>query len=205
MNSTPTILSIKSVPLADGTPGNTLTFELGISGQTQKVYFALGVDSADGNELYFELDPSNAKTVSTAIDGYVTKLVETRNTVLEKALHFKSAQLACAIGQIGKLQIEKIGPSELTPQLPGFGRYTLTYVDDSGDDQVIAEVENIEMYVAASQELQIEWVRTLVGGNHQHTTTIQVSLVGFTFADIDAEFEAAVNRHVAEYTESHTH
>jgi hypothetical protein len=139
-------------------------------------------EEVPNTQLYFMLGLDDTANL---IDQLVTvrdqAMIE-RTAMLEQALNFRGAQLACAKGQIGALEIVKIADSDRGAV--GFGFYDLIYTDDSGDDSVIAHVENIECYVPFIEEEQYEWLRTLVGGVHQYTSSIKIKLTGLNLEEV---------------------
>lgn len=139
-------------------------------------------EEVPNTQLYFMMSLDETASFIDQLIGIRDHAMIERTNMLEQALNFRSAQLACAKGQIGTLEVVKVADSDRGAV--GFGFYDLIYTDDSGDDTVIAHVENIECYVPFIEEEQYEWLRTLVGGNHAYTSSIKVKLTGLNFEEI---------------------
>jgi hypothetical protein len=52
----------------------------------------------------------------------------------------------------------------------------------------------MEAYIAPDEESQFQWLRGLVGGNHQFTTEIAVELVNFSFEEINNAFAEKLSK-----------
>lgn len=144
--------------------------------------------------MYFRLPLEQALELSNGIVGLIQTSESERIELLSQALEFKSAQLSCAKGSVGSLQIVKVADSD-RGNVVGFGFYDLIYTDDSGDDTVLHHVSSVECYVPFTEEEQYEWLRTLVGGNHQFTASIKIKLEGFNLEDIRNDFLAKIAAH----------
>lgn len=161
--------------------------------------------SADGEtiaatpntEMYFRMTLLQAQQLSSNVQDLVRTSEAQRTELLVKALEFKSAQLSCAKGAIGALEIVKVADSD-RGNVIGFGFYDLIYSDDSGDLEVLHHVKNIECYVPFMEEEQMEWLRALVGGNHQFTSSIKITLTGFDLAEVRETF-------LSKFAEQHVH
>jgi hypothetical protein len=143
-------------------------------------------------QMFFKMDLDSARELAGEIQDMMSRANDERIATMSKALEFKSAQLSCAKGSVGSLRITRISDSERAPNT-GFGMYALEYFDDSGDNILIHVVDSIELYVPFMEEEQFEWLRALVGGNHQYTASIGISLVGFSFKEVIAEFESRLS------------
>ena len=178
-------------------PGNSLVIQTAIVAPQNLIDEAkIGVDiiindgqpatenseEVPATQLYFMLSMAETADLIDELVGARDEALVSRAAILEQALAFTRAQLACAKGQIGSLEVVKIADSERSGI--GFGIYDLIYRDDSGDDTVIEHIQNIECYVPFIEEEQYEWLRTLVGGVHQHTTTIKIQLTGLNLEEI---------------------
>lgn len=139
-------------------------------------------------EIYFEMSLEKAAGLSTGIADLIKENYNEQIHTLTKALEFKSAQLACVKGAVGSLTITKVADSDRAGT-QGFGFYNLAYSDDQAEPSVLHQVDGIECYVPFLQEEQYEWLRTLVGGNHQFTSSIKVVMVGFTLDQVREDFE----------------
>jgi hypothetical protein len=180
------------------TPGNllTLTAELIPSSNLReggKIAFSMGVndgtDDQPATEMYVELLEEQIIEMVTGLQKLLNEQSEQKVKLLADALDFKTAQMACVLGQIGSIEIVKVADSD-HGNVVSFGIYTVLYKDDTGDDVVLHSLDNVEMYVPFAQEEQFEWLRSLVGGNHQFTSTIKVKLTGFTLDEVAAKFGA---------------
>lgn len=201
------ILADKS--LGQNVPGNLLTLiaEL-VPGPTINSEAQIGIeltvnDGQDSNanqdaipptQMYFVMPLEQALELSNGIVGLIQTSESERIELLSQALEFKSAQLSCAKGSVGSLQIVKVADSD-RGNVVGFGFYDLVYTDDSGDETVLHHVSSVECYVPFTEEEQYEWLRTLVGGNHQFTASIKIKLEGFNLEDIRNEFLAKIAAH----------
>lgn len=154
-------------------------------------------DAIPPTSMYFRMPIKQALDLSNGIVGLIQTSDAERIEMLSQALEFKSAQLSCAKGSVGALQIVKVADSD-RGNVVGFGFYDLIYVDDSGDDTLLHHVSSVECYVPFTEEEQYEWLRTLVGGNHKFTASIKINLDGFNLEDIRNEFIAKIAAH-------HTH
>lgn len=207
------VIADKALPPA--TPGNQLTITADlVPGKTLNSEFEIGMsivvndgqaatensDDVPDTEIYFRLPLSGAQELSAGINELIEESVNQRTAILAQALEFKSAQLSCAKGIIGALQVVKIGDSDRAGV--GFGFYDLIYMDDSGDNAVIHTVEEVECYVPFTEEEQYEWLRALVGGNHQFTASIKISLEGFSLESVRDEFHEKLAQH---HREHHSH
>jgi hypothetical protein len=178
-------------------PGNKLTIDAQLVAAKDEARVGLGLtfntahDDEPDTEVYIELPLEKAAELSSALEGFVHQAALNQLAMAEKVVAFKSAQLACALGQVGSLKITKLADSDHGDVI-GFGFYDLEYSDDQADDSVIHTVENIECYVPFMEEDQYEWLRSLVGGNHTYTSTIKVQLVGFTFAEVTEKFNSQI-------------
>jgi hypothetical protein len=159
------------------------------------------IPATPNTELYFRMPMDQALQLAQGITELVEQNLEERTQMLMQALEFKSAQLSCAKGSVGTLEIVKVADSD-RGNVVGFGFYDLNYFDDSGDDTLLHAVKNVECYVPFMEEEQYEWLRSLVGGNHQFTATIQIKLVGFNLEEIRNEFHTKLAAH---YQEHHNH
>jgi len=146
-------------------------------------------------ELYFQMPFDKATSFAEGLKAMMDSYQAEQNQLLKQALEFKSAQLACAKGEVGTITITKIADSD-RGNVTGFAFFSLEYFDDTIDNTLLHSVQNIECYVPFLQEEQYEWLRTLVGGNHQHTSTIKVNLVGFTLEEIRQQFEQSLRERV---------
>ena len=190
--------------LAADVPGNSMSLETElVPGPTlnsePSIGLALCINTADAatgaldTEIYCQLPLAEATSFAQGILGLIEDSQASRIALLTQALEFKSAQMSCIKGAVGSLTITRIADSN-RGSATGFGFFDLDYFDDQADINVLHSIQNIECYVPFLQEEQYEWLRTLVGGNHQFTTTIKVSLVGFTLAEATANFEEAMRR-----------
>lgn len=193
------ILADNSMP-AD-TPGNSLTIQASVVPATNLIEEAqVGVDIIinDGQPatetseevpptmMYFIMSMNETSDLINELATIRGQALVERAAVLEQALAFRGAQLACAKGQVGALEVVKVADSDRGAV--GFGFYDLIYTDDSGDNTVIEHVKNIECYVPFIEEEQYEWLRTLVGGNHTYTTSIKIQLTGLNLEEIRNSF-----------------
>jgi len=182
-------------------PGNALTLDASLIAPTNLIddaKIAIEISVNDGQpatensdevpptQLYFMMSLNETAELIDELVGLRDQAMLERSAVLEQALEFRSAQLACAKGQVGALEVLKVADSDRGAV--GFGFYNLIYTDDSGDNTVIAHVKDIECYVPFIEEEQYEWLRTLVGGNHAYTTSIKIQLTGFNLEDIRNNF-----------------
>ena len=189
-------------------PGNQLTLDVdlvpGVKVNQEprcglNLTFNTGTETEHDTQIYFELSLDEADKLGNVFNTLINEARDARTEMFVKALEFKSAQLACAKGQIGSLTITKVADSD-RGYLSGFGYYDLTYADDPADPRdsvVISTVKNIECYIPYAQEGQYEWLRSLVGGVHQYTTNIKVIFDGFTLAEVTEQFiqNMAEHRH----------
>lgn len=177
-----------------------LTSEPGATGAVEHLVglaftFNTGHDDEPDTEVYIPLPLNEASNLAAQLNVLVAEAAKEEIETLKKVVEFRNAQLACVKGQVGKLTIARIGDSD-RGGAPGFGIYTLEYFDDQADTTMLHSVEEIECYVPPVQDDQYEWLRTLVGGNHQFTTEIAVNLEGFTFDQIREEFDAHMAKRV---------
>jgi hypothetical protein len=193
--------------LAATVPGNAMTLETElVAGPTlmsdPQIGFALQINTNDGTEgsadteIYCQIPLHQAQEFAEGILGLIYDAETTRVQLLTQALEFKSAQLSCVKGSIGAIQITKIADSD-RGTATGFGFFNLDYLDDQPEQNVMHSVQNIECYVPFAQEEQYEWLRTLVGGNHQFTSTIKVMLEGFSLEEVTAQFEESLRNRVS--------
>lgn len=159
------------------------------------------MEGAPNTELYFRMPLNQAEELAVGLQVLIDQTTNERLELLTQALEFKSAQLSCAKGSVGTLEIVKVADSD-RGNVVGFGFYDLNYSDDSGDNLLLHSVKNVECYVPFMEEEQYEWLRSLVGGNHQFTSTIKISLVGFSLEDARNEFHEKL---AAKYQEAHDH
>jgi hypothetical protein len=157
-----------------------------------------GTDEQPPTEMYVRLPLAQALELAEGITGLVRESDAERLAMLTQALEFKSAQLSCAKGSVGALEIVKIADSDRGNAV-GFGFYDLFYSDDSGDNTLLHHVTNVECYVPFTEEEQYEWLRALVGGNHQYTASIKISLDGFNLEEIRNDFLAKIAAHHADH------
>lgn len=153
---------------------------------------------ADGSfdqatQIYFSIDMETARSIANQINSIIELASEVKITLLEQSIAFKTAQMACVRGEIGEIQITKTDVSDQ----PGVAFYSLEYFNDV-DRTLLHSIENVSCYVPAMQEEQYEWLRALVGGNHQNTSSIKVTLVDFSLEEIRTEFEQQLHNHVAQ-------
>ena len=196
------ILADKALPATN--LGNLLTLEAAlVPGESiaskPEIGVSLTINTAaseqeENEQLYFQMPLDISKQFGDAIQSMIAQSETSQVESLKKALEFKSAQLACVKGEIGAITITKVAASERSAN--GFGIFTLDYFDDTGDATLLHSVQDIECYVPFMQEEQYEWLRTLVGGNHQYTSTIKVTLVAFTLEEVRTEFEDALRNRV---------
>lgn len=184
-------------------PGNKLTLEAELVstksnelfGDNHQIGLGLTFNTAhDGEpdtEVYIQLPLDKASELSDAFRGMIARSEMEKTETILKVFEFRTAQLACAKGQIGQLRITKIADSGRGDTV-GFGFYNLEYLDDQADAQIIHSVENIECYVPFAEADQYEWLRTLVGGNHAFSSLIKVQLIDFTFDQAREEFNAHI-------------
>jgi hypothetical protein len=144
---------------------------------------------------------AQAAQLAEGVTGLIRQSENERIAMLSQALEFKSAQLSCAKGSVGMLEIVKIADSDRGDVI-GFGFYDLLYSDDSGDNTLLHHVQNVECYVPFAEEEQYEWLRTLVGGNHQNTASIKIALTGFTLEEVRNDF---MTKFAAAHHEHHHH
>lgn len=109
----------------------------------------------------------------------------------EKMIHFKNAHLACMKGEIGRIRIVYEG--EVLSN-PGFYTFSIEYYSDvEADDTLLYNVESIDSFVPPDKDGQMDWLRTLVGGNHNYTSTIAVELIDFSFEELSEKFNDKLN------------
>jgi hypothetical protein len=181
--------------------GNCLTFSIEPTPATSLVEdlaITIGLTINDGEnaeigtEIFFSIDLETAQQIVGELTSQIETAQQTRITILEQALQFKNAQMACIKGEVGEIEITKLADGNSL----GMAQFKLTYFDDV-ERHLLYEVENVTCYVPAMQEEQYEWLRSLVGGNHQYTSTIKVSLVGLSLEQVRAEFEEQLCQFVA--------
>lgn len=148
---------------------------------------------AQATQVYFSIDMETARSIAMEISDIIEHANEVKITLLEQALAFKTAQMACILGEVGEIQITKTDVSDQS----GVAFYSLEYFDDV-DRTLLHSIEDVSCYVPAMQEEQYEWLRALVGGNHQNTSSIKVTLIGFLLEEIRSEFEQQLRDHVAQ-------
>lgn len=146
-------------------------------------------------ELYFQMPFEKSEGFSNGLKKLMDDYHQEQVVMLRQALEFKSAQLACAKGNVGQITITKLADVDRGTAV-GFMLLDLEYFDDSPEPVLIHSVSAIECYVPFMQDEQYEWLRTLVGGNHQYTTNIKVQLVGFTLEEVRLRFEESLRRGV---------
>lgn len=187
--------------------GNCLTFSIDQNPMTSPLdepTVTLGVAVNDGEQqadgsfanatqVFFSIDMNTARSIAAEINHLSELAAEAKIILLEQTVTFKTAQMSCVRGEVGEIQITKTDVSDQ----PGVAFYTLSYFNDV-DRSLLHEVENISCYVPAMQEEQYEWLRALVGGNHQYTSSIKVTLVGFSLEEIRTEFEQQLRDHMAQ-------
>ncbi len=140
----------------------------------------------DGQSISLDLSEVDSRAIAEELDSEVYVEVER----LKNTVTFKEAQISCIKGEVALLEIVKVSDTAMT----GFKILTFNYYEDV-DLALLHSVENVQTYVPHhqfSQEEQFSWLRGLVGGQHQYTTTIKIKLEGFTFQEIDDEFAQAL-------------
>jgi hypothetical protein len=158
-----------------------------------------GQAGVPNTEMYFRMSVNQSNILSQGITDLIRESELERLLLLTQALEFKSAQLSCAKGSVGALEIVKVADSD-RGNVIGFGFYDLIYTCDSGDETVLHSVANIECYVPFMEEEQFEWLRTMVGGNHQYTSSIKIKLTGFDLEQIRTDFMEKLAAHAHDHT-----
>lgn len=186
-------LTIINNPVLDSnSPGNKLTLTIDNVQNSRlalaNIDFDISINTEEETNFGFELSVDQAHELIDALQKAVNKSFNDLSETYSVLFSFTNAKLSCAKGEIGKLKIIKTGNSERGA--PGFGIYTLQYLDDLPDgESVIHQIDNFETFIPPDQSSQFEWLRALVGGNHQHTSSIKINLEGFSFEDIAKEFQ----------------
>lgn len=136
----------------------------------------------------FWLDTAEAIAFAERIIHEASSLNSAHAKLMTDIVTFKSAQIGCIKGEIGKIIVRKVGDT-MRKNAFGFALYDLEYYSDIETDLAIYVVEGMESFIPPDKESQNEWFRSIMGGNHQYTTAIAVKLEGFTLEGLKKEFD----------------
>lgn len=210
-NFSTTVIANPFVPETD--PGNSLTVSVGVVGTesfSKDTSIGFHIEVNDGHlhnedcgdhdhedipntELYFKMPTKDAeefaKRLGLVIDD--AKAIELRSMSL--MLDFKSAQLACAKGEVDRVVITLLPDQDEKDGLSGLD-FKLTYVSLEGDERTVAEIEKIELMFPFAPSEQNEFFRTIIGGKHQNTQSIEIACSGFTVAGLNERMAKALQR-----------
>lgn len=114
-------------------------------------------------------------------------------TMMQKFIFFKSAQIGCIRGEVGQVIIRKNAEVART-DVSGVAVYDFIYYGDVETETVIYEVLGLESYIPHDKDGQYEWLRSIVGGNHQYTPEIAIKLEGFTFEEVSDSFYSQLRK-----------
>jgi hypothetical protein len=131
------------------------------------------------SEIYMSLTPDEAIKFSQELikQALLVKELSIKQELNQKLkmVQLKNAHLACLRGEIGQLKIIYTG----TTSRIGFYKFTLEYYNDV-DNALVYSIDEIDFFIPLDQEGQYNWLRTLVGGNHQFTTSIGIKTENFS-------------------------
>lgn len=114
---------------------------------------------------------------------------------------FRNATSECVRGRVGTLVISR--SEDESPRFEsGAILVDLTYLDDvDGDGEALHEITNLETHIRPFEsEAQFEWLRSLVGGNHEFTSKIAIKFDNFSFEEIEDEWKERLGESSVKFT-----
>lgn len=115
---------------------------------------------------------------------------------LHNIVELKTAHINCIRGHVHKIKITKA--FEYTNDdgtiTPGLYSCFVDYYEYVGDEkEIINSIDLIPLMFFPEETMFYDTIKTLIGGNHQYTSEIEVELEGFSLESIRTEFQQFLN------------
>lgn len=201
-----TIVANPSIPTT--APGNMLTLTVNANVKkslTRDITVGMHLEVNDGDdghgehepipntELQFSMNTADAKEFADLFQQILSVAVQAEMQNMQLMVDFKSAQLSCAKGEIDKIVVTLLPGQEAIDGLSGLD-FNIKYISLEGDEVVVHELDQIELMFPLNESEHMEFFRTIAGGNHKFTSSIEFSCVGFSTHDLANRLRAAISR-----------
>lgn len=164
-----------------------------------EIEFTLNTDNGDEGEpdiesVNFTLPTDSAVGLALNILDLANEVKRNQTTLYSQLLAFKNATSDCARGRIGTMVLS-LSDKESPRINDGFFLLDIDYLDDvEGDGDVVHELRYFETHIPPfDQANQIEWLRGMVGGNHEFASQIAIKFNDWSFSQIDEIWAERLN------------